>query len=165
MSANIVHNLGLYISSSNMLRDLGVMMPNDATFSNHVNTVCKKVNTKSGWIFRTFQCRETLFLKHLWQSLVQPQIDYCSQLYFPSKASDMERIESLFRTFSKKIPALRNLSYWERLKQFKLYLQERRMERYRILYVCKLLRELVPNCGLEFSSKDSRGGLECIIQY
>ena len=99
------------IEEKEVLRDLGVMMANDATFTHHVNLVCKKVNQKSGWIFRTFQCRETFFLKHLWKSLTQPHIDYCSQLYFPTKASDMERIESLFRTFSKKIPALRNLSY------------------------------------------------------
>ena len=117
----------------------------------------------AGWIYRTFQCRETFFLKHLWKSLVQPQIDYCSQLYFPSKSSDMERIESLFRTFTKKIPALRNLSYWERLKQLKLYSQERRMERYRIIYVWKIQKKLVPNCGLVFSAEDSRRGLECII--
>ena len=151
------------IEEKEVLRDLGVMMANDATFTNHVSTVCKKVNQKSGWIFRTFQCRETLFLKHLWKSLVQPHIDYCSQLYFPSKASDMERIESLLKTFSKKIPALRNLSYWERLKQLKLYSQERRMERYRILYVWKIQKELVPNCGLTFSSDNSRRGLECVI--
>ena len=121
------------------------------------------MNQKSGWMFRTFQCRETLFLKHLWKSLIQPQIDYCSQLYFPTKASDMERIESLFKTFSKKIPALRNLSYWERLRQLKLYSQERRIKRYRILYAWKKQKGLAPNCVLEFSSSDSRRGLECII--
>ena len=126
------------IEEKEKLRDLGIIMSNDATFSSHVDTVCRKVNQKSGWIYRTFQCRETLFLKHLCKSLVQPQIDYCSQLYFPSKSSNMERIESLFRTFTKKFPALRNKSYWERLKQLKLYSQKRRRKRYRILYVWKI---------------------------
>ena len=37
------------------------------------------------------------------------------------------------------------------------------MERYRILYVWKIQKALAPNCGLEFSSPDSRRGLECII--
>ena len=136
------------IKEKEVLSDLGVMMANDATFTHHVNLVCTKVNQKSGWMFRTFQCRETLFIKHLWKSLIQPHIDYCSQLYFPTKASDMERIETLFKT--SKIPALRNLSYWERLRQLKLYSQGRRMERYRILYVWKIQKGLAPNCGLEF---------------
>ena len=37
------------------------------------------------------------------------------------------------------------------------------MERYRILYVWKIQKKLVPNCGLVFSAEDSRRGLECII--
>ena len=64
------------IEEKEVLRDLGVMMANDATLTHHVNLVCKKVNQKSGWTFRTFQYGETFFLKNLWKSLTQPHIDY-----------------------------------------------------------------------------------------
>ena len=37
------------------------------------------------------------------------------------------------------------------------------MERYRILYVWKIMKEIVPNCGLTFSDDNSRRGLECNI--
>ena len=150
------------IEEKDCLRDLGVLMSNTASFSNHVNQVCTKVNQKSGWILRTFRCRDTIFLKHMWKSLVQPHVDYCSQLYFP-KPTDMEKVENLFRTYSKKIPELRSLNYWERLKCLKTYSQERRLERYRIIYVWKILRGLVPNCGLEFSERETRRGVECLI--
>ena len=134
------------------MRDLGVLMSNTTSFSNHVNLVCKKVNQKSGWKLRTFQCRDTLFLKHMEKSLTQPHIDYCSQLYFPI-ATYMEKIRNLFRTYSKKIPELRSLNYWDRFKCLKTYSQERRLECYRIIYVWKILQGLVPNCGMEFTNR------------
>ena len=57
----------------------------------------------------------------------------------------------------KKIPEVRNLNYRQRLVHFKMYSQQRRLERYRILYTWKILEQLVPNCGLEASTSDRRG--------
>ena len=95
------------IEEKECLRDLGIMMTNDGSFSNHINLVCNRVKQKSGWILRTFQTRNTWFLKFMWKSLVQGHIDYCSQLYFPSKSSDLEKIENLQKIYTKKIPQAR----------------------------------------------------------
>ena len=70
------------------LRDLDIIMSDDATFTNHINEVCSKVKQKCGWILRTFSNRETHFLKMMWKTLVQGHVDYCSQLYMPSKLTD-----------------------------------------------------------------------------
>ena len=51
------------IEEKESLRDLGVIMTNDCSFSNHVDLVCSKVRQKSGWIFRTFKNRQAWFLK------------------------------------------------------------------------------------------------------
>ena len=76
------------------LRDFGITISNDASFFSNEEFVCKQVRQKSGCILRFFKSRKTRFLKFMWKSLVQGQIDYCSQLYFPSKSSDMEKIEN-----------------------------------------------------------------------
>ena len=128
-------------------------MSNDGTFSNHVEFVCKKVKQRSGWILRTFKSRQTWFLKFMWKSLVQGHIDYCSQLYFPCKSSDMESIENLQRIFTAKIPEVGSLNYWERLKYLKMYSQERQMERYK----WKMLEGISPKCGIEESNSERRG--------
>ena len=47
----------------------------------------------------------------------------------------MEKIENLQRIYSKKIPEVKHLNYWDRLKELRIYSQERRMERYRALYI------------------------------
>ena len=56
-----------------------------------------------------------------------------------------------------KIPALDKLNYWERLKKLKMYSQQRRLERYRILYAWKILSNLAPNCGLVKVTSERRG--------
>ena len=144
------------------LRDLGVQMADDAKFSEHINNVCSKVRQKCGWILRTFNCRKTHFLKLMWKTLVQGKIDYCSQLYFPNQSADLEKLEQLQKTFTKKIPEAQHMNYWERLKFLKMYSQQRRAERYQIIYTWKVLEGRVPNCGLNFANNDRRGR-ECSI--
>ena len=150
------------IEAKDCLRDLGIMMTDDAKFSEHIVHVSSKVRQKCGWILRTFKCRKTYFLKFMWKSLVQGHIDYCSQLYFPSQSRDLETLEDLLKTYTKKIPEVSHMDYWSRLKHLQMYSQQRRAERYRIIYTWKVLEERVPNCGIKSNSHDRRGR-ECII--
>ena len=77
------------IEEKDSLRDLGIIMSSDASFSNHVELVCSKVRQKSGWVLRTFNSKKTWFLKFMWKTLIQGHVDYCSQLYFPHNSADM----------------------------------------------------------------------------
>ena len=70
-------------------------------------------------------------------------MNYCSQLYFPHKSSELEKIENLQRIFTRKFPELTGIEYWQRLKHLKMNSHERRIERYRVLYVWKIL-EVIP---------------------
>ena len=98
-------------------------------------------------------------MKLLWKQLLQPHVDYCSQLYFQGQSADLETLEDLQRKYTKKIKGLHNLNYWERLHSLHLYSQERRIERYRILYVWKTIEGRVPNCGIKTKSTDRHGSL------
>ena len=144
------------------LRDLGVQMTDDGKFSQHISQVCSKARQKCGWILRTFSSRQTTFLKFLFKTLVQGHVDYCSQLYFPGQSSELEAIEEIQKSFTRKIPEVNHLNYWERLSHLKMYSQQRRAERYRIIYTWKVLEGLVPNCGITECISDRRGR-ECII--
>ena len=137
------------IEQFSSLRDLGVILSDDGNFSEHVDHVCKKVRQKIGWLLRTFSKRENWFMKQIFNSLVQPHIDYCSQLWLPNKAGEMEKIEKLLKDFTARIPWLREESYWKTLEILKMNSEERRLERYRIIYTWKVLEGLVPNCGIE----------------
>ena len=152
------------IERKEVLRDLGIQANDKATFEDHINKVCSNVNRKAGWIFRTFSTRSTQVMKLLWKQLVQGHIDYGSQLWQPQQSIDLQRIEKLFKTYSKRIPEIQNETYWKRLSLLKMYSQQRRMERYRILYTWKAIENLVPDCGITIrSSKESRLGQMCEI--
>ena len=47
------------IEVKEVLRDLGAIVNDKATFDDHVDKVCAKVNQKADWILRTFKCRTT----------------------------------------------------------------------------------------------------------
>ncbi len=55
-------------------RDLGVTLEDNATFNQHLEKVCSKARQKSGWILRTFYSRNPFFLRHMYNTLVQPQL-------------------------------------------------------------------------------------------
>ena len=145
------------------IRDLGVQLSDDASFNEQVEKVVKKARQKSGWIFRTFYCRRPAFLKQMFKSLVQPHIDYCSQLWMPLEGVNMDKIEKVLRDFSKRVPGLRDLGYWERLKTMGMNSEQRRLERYKIIYVWKTMEGLVPNCGLKWTNIEERRGRVCEV--
>ena len=152
------------IERKESLRDLGVQLTDDGGFREQIEKVTKKARQKSGWIFRTFYSRETQFLKQVFKSLVQPHLDYCSQLWAPLEGPDLEKVERVLRDFSRKIPELRGMNYWERLERLAMNSEQRRLERYQIIYVWKIIHGLAPNCGITWTERGERRGRLCDIR-
>ena len=138
---------GSPIQEKECLRDLGVTMSNTATFAEHINNTCQKARDMCSWILRTFKSRAPEPMKTLWKTLILPILDYCSQLWCPIKKGQIQQLEAIQQYFTRKINLSERLTYWERLSKLKLYSLQRRRERYRIIYVWKILEELVPNIG------------------
>ena len=99
---NMIKEDTFYLSSNNEiiqekehLRDLGLEMSNTASFTDHINKVCSKVKQKSGWVLRTFNTRSPVFMKTIWRQLIQPHIDYCSQVYQPVTGGELRKLEEL----------------------------------------------------------------------
>ena len=145
------------VEEKSVVTDLGVKMNNKADFSDHVDKVCSKTSQKLGWILRTFSNRSTSFMTLMWKTLAQGHIDYSSQLYQPLQSGNLVRIEQLFKSYTKRIPQVRELNYWERLKKLKMNSQQRRFERYRIIYIWKILEGLVPNPEVTQSDPGTKG--------
>ena len=70
------------------------------------------------------------------------------QLWMPPPGQKLEKMERLLKRWTSRIPTLRNLNYWQRLIELKMYSEQRRLERYRAIYVWKVLQGLVPNHGV-----------------
>ena len=63
----------------------------------------------------------------------------------PYKAGSNKTTGRGAKSFTRKIKLNERLNYWERLKVLRLYSQERRRERYRIIYVWKIFENLAPS--------------------
>ena len=70
--------------------------------------------------------------------LVQPHVDYCSQLWMPQEGK-LEMVEKVMRDYTRRIPKLRGLNYTERLNKLAMNSQQRRLERYQLLYTWKVM--------------------------
>ena len=137
------------VERQEVIRDLGVLLSEDGGFKHHLEKVVTKTRQKMGWVLRTFESRSPQLMKTLLKTLILPHIDYCSQLYCPTRPADIQKLEKLQKYFLKRIPALRQQTYWQQLETFQLYSIQRRLERYRIIYVWKALELYVPSCGVK----------------
>ena len=119
------------------------------------------------WILRTFKSRSPDLMLTTWKSLVLPILDYCSQLWCPQRKGDIQQIEEIQKSFIRKIPLPGREDYWNRLSSLRLYSLERRRERYRIIYIWKILEDLVPNFTVEKdqvkTTTSLRNGRLCVI--
>ena len=158
---------GTDILQKSHVKDLGVIMSDSGDFSEHINIMCEKAKDMCSWILRTFRSRSPETMKTLWKSLVLPILDYCSQLWCPTKQGHIQQIEAIQKSFTNKIKLDRKYDYWDRLSKLKLYSLQRRRERYRILYIWKILENQVPNIscegdgGIQKLHTNSRNGRTC----
>ena len=125
------------------VRDLGVTVTEDLSWSIHVSTSVKKARNKSAWVFSVFKTREPVPMRALYKSLVRSIMEYCCPLWSPSKVGDVQALESIQRTFTSEIAGLDNIDYWQRLKKLNLMSLQRRRERYIILFMWRILNQHV----------------------
>ena len=139
------------ITEAESVKDLGVMFDKELSFKLQRQNAINKTLKKSGWVLRTFRNRSVEFLRQLWKTIIIPHRDYCSILWSPvSQAGDKMSQEGPQRSFTKKAWGLYGHNYWDRLSVFKLYSIERRVERYKVLYLYKMINGLVPDIGLKY---------------
>jgi hypothetical protein len=97
----------------------------------------------------------------IWKTLVQSKLDYCSQLWSPCDQGTIGKLESVARNFTSQVGGLEDLDYWERLAEPNMYSQERRIERYQIIYIWKVWQLLVRGYTLPFKQNPRRG---CLVE-
>ena len=150
---------GSPIEEKDHLRDLGVEIGTDLTFSTHIQNTVAAANKLIGWALRTFRRRSKLVMMTIWKSLVQSKLDYCSQLWSPSDQASISKLEGVARHFTAQVAGLQDLDYWDRLRELHLYSQERRRERYQIIFIWKCLQGYVQGYPINTLQSPRRGRL------
>ena len=154
---------GKTIENSTVVRDLGILIDEKLQWSNQIKEASQQASQTSAWVLRTFSTRERLPLMTLFKALIRPKIDYCCPVWTTTKKGDICMLESVQRSFTARIWSLKDMTYWERLKNLRLMSIQRRRERYIIIHTWKIQAGYAPNdLGLIFSFND-RLGLRCTV--
>ena len=142
------------------LRDLGVQLSSDLSFKIHIENTATAASKLVGWGLRTFWGRGRAVMLTLLKSIVQPKLDYCSQLWSPSDQSFINKLEAVQHHLVNRIKdrRLSGLQYWEKLEELHLFSQERRRERYMVIFLWKISQGLVSGFDVKFTSSGLRRG-------
>ena len=110
--------------------------------------------------------RDSTTLMTLFTTLLLSGLDYCSQLWSPHLIRHIIQIEKVQHSFTKFIPGMCDCSYSDRLSPLRLYSLQRRSERYCIIYVRKIIEDLVPNFPkpIVCTHPDCRGRY-CVVSH
>ena len=149
------------IEEKDSLRDLGVRISTDLSFSDQVDLTVESGNRMAGWALRTFRGRNRYLMLTILRSLIQPRLDYCSRLWSPRDQGSINRLEGVQKHFLSQIrdSAQKQMNYWEKLSFLRVYSQERRRERYQICFLWKLTQGLIDGYNITWQWSDRRGRL------
>ena len=156
---------GSIIEEKAHLRDLGVEMSSDLTFNLHLENTVAAANKLIGWALRSFRRRSKVIMMTIWKCLVQSKLDYCSQLWSPNDQISISKLENVARHFTAQVAGMTGLDYWERLSSLHLFSQERRRERYLIIFMWKVAQGLVQGYSTTFYSSQRRGSLAHLASH
>ena len=153
---------GKVIEMKDTVKDLGVLMSDDCTFKANIDKVIEKAKNISSWVLRTFKTRQEKPMLLLFKMLILPVLEYCSVLWSPQDVGSIQKLESVQWSFVRKIWSNVESDYWLRLKSFNMYSLQRRRERYRIIYIWKVIEGHVPNVNNKINSiHHARLGRKC----
>ena len=176
MKSNLLHELpfvsqyyqystsnGGTLSPIYKLRDLGVTVCQDLSWSPHIRSITDKARQKAAWVLSVFHTRSVDVMLCLYKSMVRSLLEFCSPLWNPTKISDIQEIESVQKSFTSRISGCQDLDYWQRLKKLSLMSLQRRRERYIILHMWKLLHGHTSNdLQIQFHAKPRKGILAIV---
>ena len=90
-------------------KDIGVVIDNKLSFSDHLAEKINKANRIVGLIRRTFVALDEEIFRCLYVALVRPHLEYANQIWAPYLVKGIEAVENVQRRASKLVPALKNL--------------------------------------------------------
>ena len=108
------------LQNSDGEKDIGVLVDDHLSFSQHIQQKINKANSIMGLIRRTFTYLNEHNFRYLFQALVRPHLEYAAAVWSPYKQKDIDNLENVQRRATKQIPSLKNLEYADRLKKLKM---------------------------------------------
>ena len=149
---------GKDISPSQLVKNRGVNLSTDCKWDAHIKIISNNAKKMASWVLGTFKDRSKFLMTLLFKTMVRSRLEYCSALWNPHRIQDIQTLEAIQRSFTRRISGCQSLNYWERLKFLHLPSLQRRRERYIIINTWKILQKKAPNdINMVFYESDRLG--------
>ena len=86
---------GHVIDPQASVRDLGVYVSNDRSWSPHVEKTVQGARKMAAWTLSAFRDRSAFVMLTLYKSLVRSKLEYCCPVWSSSKVSDIQKLENV----------------------------------------------------------------------
>ena len=141
---NLEHNFQLLLNGNplpvaNEVKDLGVFVDDKLTFTSHVNQIVKRAFSRANLIHKCFLSRDVGTLTRAFCVYVRPMLEYASCIWSPHLQSNIQKVESVQRKFTKRLPGFKPLDYKARLLRLGLDSLEMRRLQQDLVYTYKIL--------------------------
>jgi len=103
------------LDKSKIERDLGIMVDDGLTFSEHIHRTANKANRIMAVIRRTFTQLDCKCYNLSFKTLVRPHLEYGVPVWFPYKVKEVYKVENVQKRATKQVRSLRHLNYMHRL--------------------------------------------------
>ena len=124
-------------------KDLGVFFNSRLSFSTHISSIVAKAKSRSFLLFKSFTSCDLKALILAFTSYIIPILDYCSPVWSPHSLEDIKNVESVQRSFTKRLPACHGQTYRERLVSTGLTTLEHRRLRNDLTLFYKIMHGLI----------------------
>ena len=100
---------GQIIEPAETVRDLGVILSNDCSWTPHIQKMIQSASTMSSWVLSVFKDRSPFLMLTLFKTMVRSKLEYCCPVWNPAKTMDIEAIENVQRQYTRRMQWFRLL--------------------------------------------------------
>ena len=116
------------MKSSDLERDLGILISKDLKWSNQCKKAAAKANRMLGRLKNTFVSRSSSIWKKLYLAYIRPQLEFAVPIWSPYLEGDIKRIEDVQHKATRTPSELQGLPYDEKCRRWGIQsLRERRV--------------------------------------
>lgn len=144
------------------VRDLGIIIDSNFTFSTHCNNLVKKATARINTIFRSFKTQDPHILISAYKTFILPILEANSQVWSPYLQRDIDNIENVQFYFLRRLMyrlhpgTRRSYLYKDLLYVFNLDFLETRRIRNDIIFTYKMINGMVGILPSEFFTFSKR---------
>src|SRR5207244_8088067 len=135
---------GLELDGTDEIKDLGVIFNSKLGFDGHIDNMVARAKQRLFLLKKSFVSKDSSVLIFAFKTYILPLLDYCSPVWSPFLVTDVLRIESIQRSFTKSLAICpKNTSYKDRLAICELTSLEYRRLLTDLILFYKIINNLV----------------------